>query len=239
MLIPLRTDEPTRTLPVITVLLIVINVAVFMTVWVYGKASPVGDADQLTLKYGAIPYEMVHGLDPRVQVRIPWYSVDLPPRFPYSHYLSLLTYMFMHGGFVHIIGNMLFLNTFGPNLEDAIGHFKFLLFYLLCGVVSAVVYVIPNFNSAVPLVGASGAIAGVMGAHLRILPGTRILCLLFFVLRITLPAIVILFPWIVLQFFNAATNVESNVAWIAHIGGFIFGMLLVRRFQTQSLNRRY
>lgn len=219
MLIPLRTDEPTRTLPVITVLLIAANVAAF----VYQKLSLMTHGGDLAAIYGAIPAELIHGVDS-----------PLPPYLPY---LSLLTYMFMHGGFVHIIGNMLFLNTFGPNIEDTMGHIKFLLFYLLCGVVSALVYIIPNFNSSSPLVGASGAIAGVMGAHLRALPGTRILCLLF-IIRITLPAVVILFPWIVLQFYNVGMHVESNVAWVAHIGGFIFGMLLIRKFQKRWFRKR-
>jgi membrane associated rhomboid family serine protease len=220
MLIPLKTEEPTRTPPIITVLLIATNVAAF----VYQKLSLIAHGSDVAAIYGAVPYELIHG-------------VDLPPPSPYSPYLSLLTYMFMHGGFVHIIGNMLFLNTFGPNIEDIMGHVKFLLFYLLCGVVSVVVYVIPNFRSPVPLVGASGAIAGVMGAHLRALPGTRILCLLL-ILRITLPALVILFPWIVLQFYNLTMYGQSNIAWIAHIGGFIFGMFLVRKFQSKWLRGR-
>jgi membrane associated rhomboid family serine protease len=216
MLIPLRTDEPTRTPSIITALLIASNVVVF----VYQFARGI---DLTARTYGAIPSELI-------------YMEDKPPLFPYSHYLSLLAYMFMHGGFVHIIGNMLFLNTFGPNVEDIMGHFKFLLFYLLCGVVSALVYVIPNFRSVVPLVGASGAIAGVMGAHLRALPGTRILCLLL-IFRIRLPAVVILFPWILLQFYNLGISGQSNIAWIAHIGGFIFGMFFVRKFQKEWFRR--
>lgn len=217
MLIPLRTNEPTRRVPVITILLIAANMIAFIYQLVFGT-------QQTAVKYGAIPYELIH-------------MVDEPPLFPYSHYLSLLTYMFMHGGFVHIIGNMLFLNTFGPNVEDIMGHFKFLLFYILCGVVSAMIYILPNFNSPIPLVGASGAIAGVMGAHIRALPGTRIDCLLFFVLRITLPAIAILFPWILLQFYNVGMGGQSNIAWIAHIGGFFFGVFLVRKFQSKRLLR--
>lgn len=214
MLIPLRTDEPTRKLPIITIMLIGANIIAFVYQLVYGGT-------QFTaVKYGAIPYELVH-------------MVDDPPLFPYSHYLSLLAYMFLHGGFVHIIGNMVFLNAFGPSVEDYMGHFKFLAFYILCGVVSAMVYVIPNFNSPAPLVGASGAIAGIMGAHIRALPGTRIVCLLFFVIRITLPAVAILFPWIILQFYNVGMAGESNVAWIAHIGGFFLGMFLVRAFQSK------
>ena len=214
MLIPLKTDEPTRTLPVVTVLLIAANVAAF----VYQKLSFTVHGSNLAAIYGAVPR----------------YVLTIPS---YTTYLPLLTYMFMHGGFVHIIGNMLFLNTFGPNVEDAMGHIKFLAFYLLCGVVSAIVYIIPNFDSYIPLVGASGAIAGVMGAHLRALPGTRILCL-FFILRITLPAVVILFPWILLQFYSVVNDVQSNIAWIAHIGGFIFGMFLVRKFQKRWIRRR-
>jgi hypothetical protein len=198
-------------------LLIAANVVVF----VYQIARGI---DLTATVYGPITYELTHGRD--------------LPNSPslYSPYLSLLTYMFMHGGFVHIIGNMLFLNTFGPNLEDTMGHFKFLIFYLLCGVVSVIVYVIPNFRLTVPLVGASGAIAGVMGAHLRALPGTRISCL-FFIFRITLPAIVILFPWILLQFYNLGVSGQSNIAWIAHIGGFLFGMFLVRKFQRRWFRR--
>ena len=145
--------------------------------------------------------------------------------------------MFLHGGFLHIIGNMLFLNAFGPNVEDIMGHFKFLLFYFLCCVVSVVVYTIPNFRSLIPLVGASGAIAGVMGAHLRALPGTRILCLLL-IIRIRLPAVIILFPWIVLQFANVVMHEQSNVAFIAHVGGFIFGLFLVRKFQSRWIFKR-
>ena len=217
MLIPLRTDEPTKTPSVITVMLITLNVAAF----VYQKFA---HGANLAAIYGAVPYELTH-------------LVDLPPSTPYSHYLSLLTYMFMHGGVIHILGNMLFLNTFGPNVEDIMGHIKFLIFYILCGVVSAIVYVIPNFNSPIPLVGASGAIAGVMGAHLRAIPGTRISCLLF-IFPIRLPAVVILFPWILLQFANVATHAQSNIAWIAHIGGFIFGMFLVRKFQREWFFKR-
>ncbi len=213
MLIPLKTGEPTRKLPAVTMFLIAANVVVFVYQLLHG-------INFTALKYGAIPHELTH-------------AVDKPPLFPYSHYLSLLAYMFMHGGFLHIIGNMLFLNTFGPNVEDIMGHLKFLLFYILCGLVSALVYIIPNFRSGIPLVGASGAIAGVMGAHLRALPGTRILCL-FFIFRVMLPAVVILFPWILLQFANVMMHEQSNVAFIAHIGGFAFGMLMVRKFEKRS-----
>jgi len=213
MLIPLKTGEPTRRPPIVTVFLITANVVVFIYQLLHG-------VNFTAAKYGAIPYELTH-------------AVDKLPLFPYSHYLSLLAYMFMHGGFLHIIGNMLFLNTFGPNVEDIMGHFRFLLFYILCGLISVLVYVIPNFRSEIPLVGASGAIAGVMGAHLRALPGTRILCL-FFIFRVMLPAVVILLPWMLLQFANVMMREQSNVAFIAHIGGFIFGMFMVRKFEKRA-----
>ena len=218
MLIPYKTNEPTRKLPIITIMLIGTNMIVFAYQYATGLHLTAA-------KYGAIPYELTH-------------NVDQLPLFPYTHYLSLLTYMFMHGGVLHIVGNMLYLNTFGPNVEDIMGHTKFLIFYLLCGVVSAAVYILPNFNSPIPLVGASGAIAGVMGAHIRALPRTRIVCLLFFFIRITLPAVLILFFWILLQFYNVGIGGDSNVAFIAHIGGFFFGMYLVRKFQNSWFRRR-
>ena len=218
MLIPYKTSEMTRKLPIVTIILIAINMIAF--------AYQLATGMHLTAaKYGAIPYELMH-------------NVDQLPLSPPTPYLSLLTYMFLHGGFLHIIGNMLYLNTFGPNVEDMMGHTKFLIFYLLCGVVAAAVYILPNFRSQIPLVGASGAIAGVMGAHIRALPRTRIMCLLFFFIRITLPAVIILFFWILLQFYNAGMGGDSNVAFIAHIGGFFFGMYLVRKFQSKWLPRR-
>jgi membrane associated rhomboid family serine protease len=213
MLIPLKSLEPTRRTPIITILIIIANVAVFA----YQKLFYISHGGDLSAIYGAIPYELTH-------------FRDIYPPSPYTPYVSLITYMFMHGGFVHIIGNMLFFYAFATNLEDIMGHFRFLSFYIICGIISAVVYIIPNFNSPIPLIGASGAIAGVMGAHFRALPGTRISCLLI-IFRITLPAIVILLPWIMLQFYNQMNQGQSSVAWLAHIGGFIFGLLFVRKFQ--------
>jgi len=217
MFFPLKSNEPTIKAPIVTILIISANILAF----VYQQFSLMADGRSLAAIYGAIPYELTH-------------AVDLRPRSPYPVYYSILSYMFLHGGFLHIIGNMLFLNAFAPNIEDVMGHSRFLIFYVLCGIVAVIVYIIPNYNSAIPLVGASGAIAGVMGAHLRILPGTRIRCLLLF-FRINLPALVILFPWIMLQFANVITHEQSNVAFIAHIGGFLFGMGMGRKFQS----RRY
>jgi len=198
-----------------TVLIILVNIGVF----VYQQFSFFGYHHDLASVYGAIPYEFTH-------------LVDLKPRSLHPFYLSIFTYMFLHGGYLHIIGNMLFFNAFATNIEGIVGHFKFLIFYLLCGVVAAIVYVIPNFNSQVPMVGASGAIAGIMGAHLRALPGTRIRCLLL-IFRVSLRAFWVLIPWILIQIYNVVNQEQSNIAFIAHIGGFIFGLLAVGIFRER------
>jgi membrane associated rhomboid family serine protease len=215
LLIPLRSDEPTEKLPIMTVLLIIANVVVF----IYQQFSLVEYHRNLAAIYGAIPYELTH-------------LVDLQPRSLYPFYISILTHMFLHGGYLHIIGNMLYFYAFAANVESIVGHFKFLIFYLLCGVVAAVVYIIPNFNSQVPMIGASGAIAGVMGAHLRAWPGGRIRCLLL-IFPVTLRAFWVLIPWILLQIYNVINQEQSNVAFIAHIGGFVFGMLAVGVFRER------
>ncbi len=220
MLIPLRSDEPTKKAPIMTTLIIAVNITAF----IYQQFSMTFDGRNIASIYGAIPYELAR-------------MIDIRPHSPYPVYCSLLTYMFLHGGFLHIIGNMLFLNAFAPNIEDIMGHFKFLIFYLLCGIIAAIVYIVPNFNSGIPLVGASGAIAGVMGAHLKSLPGTRIRCLVL-IFRISLPAVVILFPWIVLQFANVIMREQTNIAFIAHVGGFIFGMIMANKFQNKWFSKR-
>jgi len=155
---------------------------------------------------------------------------------------SLFTYMFLHGGWSHIIGNMLFLWAFGKSLEDAMGHSKFLGFYLSCGVISAMVHIAFNYFSHSPTVGASGAIAGVMGAYLLRFPRSNIHTLVFifvFVTTIDIPAAFILLYWFVMQIFSgygsiAHTHVtDSGVAWFAHIGGFITGMILIKVLGTR------
>ena len=215
MLIPLRSDEPLEKPPIMTVLLILANIGVF----IYQQFSLVGFHRDLAVIYGAIPFELSH-------------FVDLPPRSPHPLYLSIFTYMFLHGGYLHIIGNMLYFYAFAANVEGIVGHFKFLIFYLLCGIIAAIVYVIPNFNSQIPMVGASGAIAGIMGAHLRALPGRRIRCLLL-IFPVTLRAFWVLIPWILIQIYNVMMQGQSNIAFIAHVGGFIFGMLAISTFRDK------
>lgn len=173
---------------------------------------------------GAIPNQILHR------------HAFLPP-LPNLFDKTLLTSLFLHdvhiikGGFIHIIGNMLYLSAFGPTLESMIGSLKFLLFYLLCGVLATLCYVIIYYNSNLPLIGASGAIAGVMGAHFIACPKTRVRCLLLIYI-VSVPAVVLLLPWITIQLINVYFSFQgASIAWAAHVGGFGMGMLLIGKFQ--------
>ena len=160
----------------------------------------------------------------------------LPP-LPNLSDKTFLTSLFLHdvhilqGGFIHIIGNMLYLSAFGPTLENMIGSLKFLLFYLLCGVLATLCYVMIYYDSNLPLIGASGAIAGVMGAHFIACPKARVRCLLLIYI-ISVPAIVLLLPWIAIQLVNVYFAFQgASIAWVVHVGGFGVGMLLIGKFQ--------
>lgn len=210
---PLRDDRPTYTAPVVTTLLILACSLVFIFELLLDDYS----RNHLIALYGVIPGRL--------------------------HLESLFTYMFLHGGWSHIIGNMLFLWAFGRSLEDAMGHTKFLGFYVSCGVLSALVHIVFNYYSRVPTVGASGAIAGVMGAYLLKFPRANIRTLVFVLVFVTtadLPAFFILIYWFVVQLSSgygsiAYTQVtDSGVAWFAHIGGFLAGMALVNLFGTRT-----
>ena len=173
---------------------------------------------------GAIPNQIMHR------------HSFLPP-LPNLSDKTLLTSLFLHdvhilqGGFIHIIGNMLYLSAFGPTLESLIGGLKFLLFYLLCGVLATLCYTVIYYDSNLPLIGASGAIAGVMGAHFIACPKGRVRCLLFIYI-ISVPAIVLLLPWIAIQLINMYFSFQgASIAWVAHVGGFGVGMFLIRKFQ--------
>ncbi len=173
-----------------------------------------------------------------------WPQSDLPFL---AVVIPFLTSMFLHGGWLHVIGNMWYLRIFGDNIEDRLGHFTFLLFYLLCGIGAGVVHTIINVNSTVPSVGASGAIAGVLGAYVVSYPFARVQTLVpifIFIQVIEIPALIVLGFWFVMQFFNgtaslAATNVRDSggVAWWAHVGGFVIGILLIGLFPRRDRQR--
>jgi membrane associated rhomboid family serine protease len=211
MLIPLRDENPTRRFPVVTVLFIAANLAVFFTQVLSSQGL-----EMSILRMGAIPYEITH-----------FTSIPQIPRIP--AFLTLLTSMFLHAGLFHLLGNMLYLWIFGNNVEDFLGPVRFILFYLLSGLGAAFTHIAFNPNSRVPMVGASGAIAGVLGAYFFLYPRARIdtLVFLFFFIRVVpIPAAFVLGFWFLAQFLNIGLG--GGVAWFAHIGGFLVGAALIK-----------
>jgi membrane associated rhomboid family serine protease len=236
--IPLKDYNPTRHFPYMTVLLIAANVLVFLFVQRPFSSDPNKDTE-FTFRYAAIPCEVVEGR-PLTPVEIDQTldqgddqacdRVDPLDRrdgyFPHKQvFLALLYSMFLHGGWLHIGGNMLYLWIFGNNIEDRMGSVPYLAFYLVAGLVAAAAHIGVQPGSTVPVVGASGAIAGVMGAYLVLFPDVQIrsLIIFFLVLIRDIPAKWLLGFWFVLQFF---TNPNEGVAWVAHVGGFAFGALV-------------
>lgn len=219
-MIPLKDINRTRTFPAVTLLLIGVNAAVF----VY----------QLTLGAGSV----LTGF---------FYQFGLVPRalFSFGHWQEtgilmglapLFTSMFLHGGWMHFLGNMLYLWVFGDNVEDWLGALRFLLFYLVCGLLAALLQIAVHPGSPIPMIGASGAISGVLAAYLVLFPGARVLTfvpILFFFYLVRLPALIFLGLWFLLQFFNGAVSLTAGdlsmggTAWWAHIGGFVAGLVLI------------
>lgn len=216
-MIPLRDDIPSTKTPVITVGLIVINVVVY----VYQRFSGMG-LEMWAWQFGLIPSELTTGIEQTPELSAPVT-------------LNLFSSMFLHGGFFHLAGNMLYLWIFGDNVEDRLGHTGFLMFYLVCGVAAALYFIWTAPHLRVPLVGASGAIAGVLGAYLLSYPRARIATLIFFgffIRVIYIPALIVLGLWFLLQIFSGlpslgAAEQSGGTAFFAHVGGFIAGMLLI------------
>jgi membrane associated rhomboid family serine protease len=207
-MIPLRSSERHYAPSTVTLVLIVANVLVFLYELSLGLNSR--QMNHFIAAYGIVPDE-------------------LRP-------VTILTSMFIHGGFLHILGNMWFLWIFGRGIEDILGHAKYLIFYFACGIAAGAVHIIVNANSPVPTVGASGAIAGVMGAYLIKFPRARVVTLVFiffFITTLDIPAAFLLLYWFAIQFFSGVGSVgysqasSGDVAWFAHIGGFLAGMGLV------------
>lgn len=222
-MIPLRDLNPTRTVPFVTVLLIVANVAIFL----YQLTLPARIEKQFVMHYAMVPDRL---------------SLELGnPQAPLLGVSTVLTSMFLHGGFLHVLGNMWFLWVFGDNIEDRLGHFRYLIFYLLCGVGAALAHFLTDPRSTIPVVGASGAISGVLGAYMLLFPGRKVVTLVpllvvFFTVQV--PAVVILGYWFVIQFFNGFAALSGpkgpGTAWWAHIGGFVLGLVLVRAFEPRQ-----
>jgi len=222
-MIPVRDDNPTRNTPVVVYTLIAVNVAIFL----YQVFLPDNGAELINT-WGLVPSRTI--ALPRI-----WSSFVLRAR-----YGPLFTAMFLHGSFLHLLGNMWTLWLFGDNIEDRMGPVRFLVFYIMCGVLAGLLHAALYRKTAIPCIGASGAIAGVMGAYFLLFPTkwiTVMIPIFFFPLLIKLPAITYLLFWIVMQFLGARAG-SSNIAFWAHIGGFVAGMILIRRWDKQRRRGR-
>jgi len=235
-MIPLRDNIPPRTFPFVNYLLIAICGIVFFA----QTADTTDGEDLLVEKFAMIPQRVLHPDQPvtlREEVivndfggpRRELIERTLPP-LPFSPWLTLFTCTFLHGGWMHFLGNMWFLHIFGDNVEDRFGHFGYLLLYLGCGIAASAAHLALNASSTMPTIGASGAIAGVMGAYLFVYPRATVLTLVpivFFIQMMVIPAWVFLIFWFGLQFFQGAFAITSHeaggVAWWAHVGGFAAG----------------
>jgi membrane associated rhomboid family serine protease len=223
---PLRDDVPSRQFPLVTVSIVVVNVVIFLFQVLAGPA-----ASSIAELFGIVPARII------IQWRNPLVL------------LTLFSSMYLHGGWAHLIGNMWYLWIFGDNVEDRMGRGRFFIFYTLCGLAAGLLQIVAAPRSTIPIIGASGAIAGVLGAYLLLYPRARVSTLvpLFFFIRIVwLPAIVVLGSWFVIQLLNGLASLNivvqtGGVAWWAHIGGFVVGMALLpifRRRDTQPPSRR-
>jgi membrane associated rhomboid family serine protease len=231
-MIPVRDDpgEPRGSFPWVMLTILLVNVLAFVFELGVGDTSSL---DNLFLAAGIVPVEFTRGV-----------LVGPPPPLGMS-WTTLFTSMFLHGGFLHIASNMLYLFIFGDNVEDRLGHLRFLIFYFLCGIAAGITHIVFNASSALPSIGASGAIAGVLAAYLRLFPHARVRTILFIGPIVLVPriaaAFLILF-WFGTQFFTgitslgATTDQSSGVAVWAHIGGFIAGLILLEVLRPR--NRR-
>jgi membrane associated rhomboid family serine protease len=217
-MIPIHDDNPTRHVPVVTIALIISCTLVF-----FWELSTPRSQQQLIYGLGVTPaFLFGEKLQPDQWRMVPTW-------------MTVFTSMFMHGGWLHLLGNMLFLWIFGNNVEDRLGHRRYLLFYLLCGVIAVITNALPDIHSTVPMIGASGAIAGILGAYLILYPHARVLVIIpifFFITSVWWPAWVVLAIWFALQILSSLLTAggHGGVAWHAHIGGFVAGMLLILLF---------
>jgi membrane associated rhomboid family serine protease len=220
-MIPLRDKNPTERFPFVTIILIMMNIAAFVYELTLGP-----NLEAFLTQYGVIPAQISKVL----------HIGTMNPLI----LLMLLTSIFLHGGWLHLGGNMLYLWVFGDNVEDKLGHLRFLLFYIICGISASALHIYLDPQSTTPTIGASGAISGVLGAYLLMFPKAKVVTLIplfIFIQMAELPAFLILGLWFVLQFFNGllslgyATAGTGGVAWWAHVGGFAAGFVLVLPFR--------
>jgi len=234
---PIGDENPQLKIPVVTYALIALNVAT----WVFLQSVGTGQGLYASVcQFGLIPADLFNSLPLESMAG----NDRMCPTNAGLGWPSLFTSMFMHGGWMHLIGNMWFLWVFGDNVEDSMGRMRFALFYVLCGLLAAATQVYSQPDSAVPMVGASGAIGGVMGAYIMLYPRVKVTMLLFLVLIVTtfrVPAFAMLGYWIVVQLLGglSSTGVTGGTAFWAHVGGFVAGALLVWGFKDNKLLRNH
>src|SRR6185437_1249954 len=232
-MIPLRDDQPRYSTPYVNYFLIVLNVVVFFFELSVKAQSPRA-YNALFYEFGIIPSHFTNGFA---------YHANL------GTFLTILTSMFLHGGWWHIIGNMWVLWIFGDNIEDQLGHFAYLIFYLFCGLAAGITHILLNVGSNIPTAGASGAIAGIMGAYFLLYPRAKVLTLVPLIIFFTfwwLPAWIVLGYWFLIQFFSgtltraaAMGHDTGGIAFWAHVGGFVAGIVLIKVFPQRPGRYRY
>ncbi len=232
---PLKDENPTEITPFVTVAIIVANVLVWL--WVQSAGSGTGFVESLCL-YGAIPGEIT-GAIPAGSL-IPLGTTHACRVGSGLGSGSLVSSMFLHGSWMHLIGNMWFLWVFGNNIEDSMGHARFVVFYLLTGLLAAGAHILVSFSSGVPTVGASGAISGIMGAYIVLYPRVRVLTLvvfLYFIRVVALPALALLGLWFAFQLVQGTLvgSSQAGIAFGAHVGGFVAGAALIKLFERRKL----
>lgn len=237
---PIRDDNPSILTPYTTICLILLNSIAWIALQGMGAEPALSGS---ICRFGLVPGDLLGTLPAGTRFAVgPGTSCVIAPG---NGVITLLTSMFMHGGWLHIIGNMWFLWIFGNNVEDSMGHGRFLVFYLLCGLAAAGLQILLTNNPAVPMVGASGAIGGVMGAYILLYPRVHVHLLIFlgfFVTTVAVPAVFMLGYWFLLQLFGGFASAASQgggVAFWAHVGGFVAGALLVLLFRNKQLLRRH
>ncbi len=213
-MLPLYDENPTRNFPALTIAIMTANILIYF----WGLSVLPAELDRVYYEFGMIPIDVT--------------------RSPLRGTPTIISSMFLHGGFLHLAGNMLYLWIFGNNIEDTLGKFRFVLFYLVCGAIAAFCHVASNADSNIPMIGASGAIAGILGGYMVLFPQAKVKTLIFlgfFITVVRIPAIVLLLIWMGLQVFNSiSVSAEGGgVAWFAHIGGFIAGMVLILPFKNK------
>lgn len=213
-MIPYKDDNPTSIFPFVTIVIIAANILVFLL-----QVTSHSGMRGVAYSYGAIPH----------------YLLTFESKQPIPPVMTLFSSMFMHGGIFHLAGNMLYLWIFGNNIEDSLGHVKFIIFYLFCGVAAAYGHTLANPESMTPMIGASGAVSGILGAYLLLFPRASVHTLLFFGFFFTtvrIPALIVIVFWAIIQFINgilsSGPNGGGGVAWFAHIGGFLMGIATIK-----------